>query len=125
MTRQALFLPFDPENGIHGDTNHQAPVWLIFDGNANAAMNFQIESQAGTPGLEYSVEAWNWANGSYDQVATQSESFNSDQVVAFAIAPADHIDAGGNVRSRVGWRQVGFTINFPWEVRVDQIGWNK
>ena len=29
------------------------------------------------------------------------------------------------VKSRVGWRQTGFIINFLWEVRVDQVGWNQ
>ena len=84
----------------------EAPVWLIFDAVAASANEFLVESTAGTPGLEYTMEAFNWSNGSYDIVGTQSESFNNDQVVFFPINAADHIDFGGEVRSRVGWRQV-------------------
>ena len=57
-------------------------------------------------------------------VGTQAELFNVDQVVTFPVTAAN-IDAGGEVQTRVGWRQTGFTINFPWEVRVDQVGWNQ
>ena len=105
--------------------NEEAPVWLIFDGVAAGAVSFRVESNAGTPGLTYTVEAFNWASGMYDIIDTMDESFNTDSVDTFPIVPADHIDAGGEVRGRVGWRQTGFTINFPWEVRVDQTGWNE
>ena len=105
--------------------NTEAPVWLIFDGNGAGATEFQIESNAGTPGLEYTVEAFNWAANTFDIVGMQTETFNNDQVQQFAIVPADHVNANGDVRSRVGWRQAGFTINFPWEVRVDQVLWNQ
>ena len=106
----------------------EAPVWLIFNGNAPAAVDFIVESNAGTPGLTYTVEALNYPNGggnAYDVLGTQSESFNADSVTVFPIVPADHIDSDGSVQSRVGWRQTGFVINFPWEVRVDQVGWNQ
>ena len=102
----------------------EAPVWLIFDGNGSAA-EIRVESNANTPGLEYTVEAFNWNAGSYDVVGIQTESFNTDQVVQFAITPADHVDSGGDVRTRVGWRQVGFTILFPWQVNVDQVVWTQ
>ena len=101
----------------------EAPVWLIFDGTAPDASGIQLESQAGTLGLSYTVETFNWVANSYDVIDTRDESFNSDQVANFPIVPNDHIDANGSVRSRIGWRQTGFTINFPWEVRVDQVGW--
>lgn len=105
--------------------NFEAPVWLIFDGNAASAADIVVESSAGTPGLEYTAEAFNWANGAYDVVGTQVESFNTDQIVNFPVVAADHIDTDGAVRSRVGWRRIGFTINFPWQVNVDQVGWNQ
>ena len=82
--------------------DQEAPVWLIFDAVAAGATNFSVESTAGTPGLTYTVEAFNWANDA-----------------------ADHIDVGGEVRGRVGWRQTGFIINFPWRVNVNQTGWNQ
>jgi hypothetical protein len=101
----------------------EAPVWLIFDANCPTAIDFHLESNAGTPGLTYTVEAWNWITHEYDVIGQHSESYNADQVVSFTLT-ANHIDSGGDVRSRVGWRKTGFTINFPWEVRIDQVGWN-
>ena len=102
----------------------EAPVWLIFDGNGSAA-EIRVESNANTPGLAYTVEAFNWNAGSYDVVGIQTESFNTDQVVQFAITPADHVDSGGDVRTRVGWRRAGFTLLFPWQVNVDQVVWTQ
>ena len=101
----------------------EAPVWLAFDAVANAATSFSIESKANTPGLDLTVEAWNWATASYEVIGSTPESFNADAVNEFAIVNQDHIDTGGDVRTRVGWRQVGFTLLFPWEVQVDQTGW--
>ena len=106
-------------------SNTEAPVWLVFDASVNDATDFQIESQSGTPGLEFTVEAFHWSDGAYEVIGVQSESFNSDSVFNFPLSLADHVDGNGNVRSRVGWRTVGFTINFPWEVRIDQVGWNQ
>ena len=103
----------------------EAPVWLIFDGVASGATSFRVESSAGTPGLEYTVEAFNWGTEQFEEIGVQTEVFNNDQVLDFPVIAADHIDAGGEVRARVGWRRVGFTINFPWQVNVDQIGWNQ
>ena len=105
--------------------NLEAPVWLIFDGNAPSATSFRVESNAGTPGLTYTVEAWNFNTSAFDIIGTQSEAFNSDAIVDFDLVAADHIDTDGSVQTRVGWRQTGFVINFPWEVRVDQAGWNQ
>ena len=96
---------------------------MIFDGVAFTATGFLVESNAGTPGLEYTVEAFNWSSESFDVIGVQQDTFDSDSTHDFPIVQADHVDGAGNVRSRVGWRQVGFTINFPWEVRVDLVGW--
>lgn len=101
----------------------EAPVWIEFDAVAQAAGYFRVESNAGTPGLEFTIEAWNWNTSVYEIVGIQAESFNEDEVVEFPIVSGDHVDSDGGVRSRVGWRRVGFTIVFPWEVRIDQVGW--
>ena len=98
----------------------EAPVWLIFDAVAPTTSSFELESSAGTPGLTYTIEAFNFDAGSYDVIGTMSETFNSELVDSFDITPADHIDTDGNVQARVGWRRTGFTINFPWTVLVDQ-----
>lgn len=105
--------------------NTEAPVWLIFDGNGAGATGFQIESNAGTPGLEITFEAFNFNSAAFEVVGTMAEAFNMDQISTFSIVPADHVDTNGDVQSRVGWRQAGFVINFPWEVRVDQVFWTE
>ena len=105
--------------------SEEAPVWLEFFAAAPSATNFRVESSAGTPGLEYTVEAFNFVTNSYDVIGTQTETFNTDQVVEFAVVADDHIDTNGDVQSRVDWRSVGFTINFPWVVNVDQTGWTQ
>jgi len=103
----------------------EAPVWLIFDANIGGSPNhsFRIESQAGTPGLTYTIEAFNFTSNSFEVIGTQMESFNTDSVESYSLT-AVHFDGNGDVRSRLGWRQTGFTINFPWEARVDQVGWD-
>ena len=106
-------------------SGNEAPVWLIFDGVAPDATSIRVESSAGTPGLEFTVEAFNWGTGQFEEIGVQTELFNNDEVIEFPIVAADHIDAGGEVRTRVGWRLVGFSINFPWQVNVDQVGWNQ
>lgn len=102
----------------------EPPVWIQFDGNASTATGFLVESHASTPGLEYTVDAFNWGSGLFETIGVQSESFGTDQVVTFPVV-GGHIDGDGSVRSRVGWRAIGFTIAFPWEVRIDQTGWNQ
>ena len=104
-------------------TSLEAPVWLEFEG-VLAAEDYQlrIESQANTPGLEYTAEMFNWTSTSYETVGVLAESFNQDSIETYSILP-EHVDGSGDVRTRVGWRAVGFTLVFPWQVRVDQIGW--
>lgn len=101
----------------------EAPVWVEFFGTAPNSNLVNVESQAGTPGLTYTVEAWNWTLSAYEEIGAQAEQFNVDQTGNFPMIP-DHVDSDGSVRTRVGWRQTGFTINFPWEVRIDQVIWN-
>jgi hypothetical protein len=103
----------------------EAPVWVEFQGNVGGSGDFDltVESQAGTPGLNYTVEMWNFNTNSYDVVGVSDESFNNDTVESYPIVPQDHVSSSGDVETRIGWRKIGFTINFPWETRLDQIGW--
>ena len=83
---------------------------------------FAIESNAGTPGLSKTFEFWNFAFGQFDTVSSIEESFNVDEVVVVEAPPLArylYLDLDGCVRARVGWRQSGFLLNFPWEVRID------
>ena len=107
----------------------EAPVWLIFDGtvapSVPASFDLVVESSANTPGLERRIEAWNFTTSSYDLVATDDASFNTDVVKTINFASASDYQSGsGEVSSRIGWRKTGFTILFPWTVSVDQVVWS-
>ena len=108
----------------------EAPVWLIFDAalasDSPSSLEIAVESQAGTPGLTGTLEAFNWNTSAYEIVDASATSFNTDAVVSVDLSSgiSDFVQAGtGAIRSRIGWRQTGFTINFPWEVRLDQMVW--
>ena len=105
--------------------DQEAPVWLIFDARAPVANTFILESNAGTPGLQFTVDVFNWSTQKFQQIGFQDESFATDVVSSFEFDPSDRIGSLGEVRARVGWRKIGFTINFPWEVRIDQAGWTR
>ena len=93
---------------------------MVFEGIRPDSTSVDIESQVGTPGLTYTVEAWNSVTNTYDQIGIAAGQFNSDQTVNFVFDP-ENIDASGVLRLRVGWRVTGFILNFPWEVRIDHI----
>ncbi len=108
----------------------EAPVWLIFDGtlpsDSPTGLQIVLESQAGTPGLTSTLEAWNWTSATYDVVDVSMAEFNNDEVVTVDLSSgiSDYVEsATGAVQTRVGWRKTGFTINYPWEVRMDQMVW--
>ena len=108
----------------------EAPVWLVFNGSVSLsdAVGFRIlkESNAGTPGLTATIEAWNWVSGVYDVVNVADETFALDAITTINLDSGidQYIEVGtGSVRTRVGWRRTGFTINFPWEIRLDQVAW--
>ena len=106
----------------------EAPVWIIFDANLSTdspnSLSLQIEAQAGTPGLTATTEAWNWNTSTFDVVDVSATSFNTDTVITPALTPGDHVQSGtAAVHSRLGWRKTGFTINYPWETRLDQFVW--
>lgn len=120
--------------------DEEKPVWILADKlnveEPSQQLRLAVESQAGTPGLSKQIELFNFDTGDFDLIVGEvDESFNNDSVlralicrddVAQYVADADQPAAGGlpfaaagTVRMRVGWRQTGFTINFPWEVRID------
>lgn len=107
----------------------EAPVWLVFDANFSGGstycLDFVVESQANTPGLTKTTEAFNWNVGNFEVIDTSAESFNTDAVSTMDLSENvdDYVSVNGNVLSRIGWRRTSFTIVFPWEVRVDNVAW--
>ena len=104
----------------------ESPVWLEFNtSTAQTATNFLVEPRANTPGIEFELEAWNWNDNSFRLLGSNDAPFGNDGVFVFPIEPKDHISPRGEARTRVGWRQTGFIISFPWRVEIDQAGWNE
>ena len=104
----------------------EAPAWVEFFGTATNAISISVESQAGTPGLTGTLEAFNWNSDTYDVIDVSNANFNTDTVVSVDLSSdvSDYVQSGtGAVRSRIGWRRTGFTVVFPWEVRLDQLVW--
>ena len=108
----------------------EAPIWLIFDADLTSdspsSLELTVESQAGTPGLTGTLEAFNWNSDTYDVIDVSNANFNTDTVVSVDLSSdiSDYVQSGtGAVRSRIGWRRTGFTVVFPWEVRLDQLVW--
>lgn len=109
--------------------NSEAPVWLVVEssvGIKNDLLILTLESNAGTPGLTSTIEVWNWVSESYQVTDVSQASFNNDIVISIDMTAkmSQFIRPGcPRVRARVGWRKTGFTINFPWEVRIDRLAW--
>jgi hypothetical protein len=121
------YLKFNPGFVINSS---EAPVWLIFDGSLPSdnptSLGIVMESNVGTPGLTHTLEAWNWTSAAYDIVDVSTASFNKDVAVTVDLSSgiSNYAQPGtGVARTRVGWRKTGFTINYPWEVRLDQLVW--
>lgn len=119
------YVRFNPGFTLNGS---EAPISLIFDASlqgGTSCLNFAVESNANTPGLTSTTEAFNWNTNVFDVIGTAAESFNTDTVTNSDLAGSidDHVSPNGNVLARVGWRQTGFTLIFPWEVRVDSVMW--
>jgi len=103
--------------------NTEAPVWLEFEGEASAVVqgaSFGIEMNAGTPGVQLTVELWNSTTNEFEVAGVAQVNFNADQIVSFPLTP-DQIDV---LKSRVGFRKIAPCINFPWELRVDHAFWS-
>ena len=69
-------MSFEPGFTLNAD---EAPVWLEFQFTGTIipdANTFSLESSAGTPGLTYTIEEWNWGTSTYEVIDQGSESFN-------------------------------------------------
>ena len=107
---------------------NEPPVWLIFEGTSPnldpSSFSVSIESQANTPGISLTVEAFNFVGQTYEQIGGADVEFNSDSVFSVPLLNTDdYIDTDGGILTRVGYRQTGFVLLFPWEVKVDSVNW--
>ena len=109
---------------------NEFPVWIVFGGAMSTAdpstFEVSVESNANTPGISKSIEAFNYLTGQYEFVSQNGESFNSDSVVTVDLSgDVDKYLSGttGYVSLRCGWKQTGFTILFPWTASIDHVQW--
>ena len=108
----------------------EAPVWLVFDGtlpsDSPVSLMTEVESSANTPGITQTVEAFDWTTGNYSVIGSVATSFNTDtfQTIDISGSVNQFVESGTSaVRTRIGWRQTGFTILFPWTICLDQTSW--
>jgi len=117
------------------------PLSLVFEGTLPAkslltdSIDFNIESNAITPGLTQYLELFNYSTNSHEFFGGgRTPSFNVDTIETIEL-PAesiqDYLDPfveqgslGANVRARVSWRQTGFILVFPWGANVDHVFWS-
>ena len=108
----------------------EPPVWLIFGGTLPSdlptSLSVTLEASANTPGLTQTIEMFNWGTGQYEEVDASGASFNVDSTVTVDVSASilNYVEFGtGAVRSRIGWRQTGIILLFPWTVCIDQVAW--
>ena len=85
-----------------------------------------ITSQANTPGLTYTIEAWNFVTEQYEVFAEENQSFLDGATTRHRYNSFQNNGIeffGPGVKIRVGWRSAGFTTVYPWEVDIDVIRW--
>ena len=108
--------------------SNEPPVWVEFESSVSGSpdwLNVRIESRANTVNILQTVEMFNWTTNSFEEITALPTSFNVDAANTISVPmPSRFIQPGtGNVKSRVGWRQDGFILLFPWTVNIDQVIW--
>lgn len=109
----------------------EAPVWLEFESQVDldetAFLLMDLESGANTPGLTQTIEFFDFNLDAFVEIRSDELGF-ADSVISFGtdnFGGSPYIETGtGNVRARIGWRRTGFTILFPWTIRVDHVRWS-
>ena len=108
----------------------EPPVWLVFDATLPddnpPSLQLVLESQANTPGLTGTLEAFNWQTNEYEIIDASSTSSGTDSVISIDLSGniSNYVESGtGAVRCRIGWRQTGLTLLYPWQIGLDQLVW--
>lgn len=109
----------------------EPPVWIEFDANLSSddpvGLETLFETSANTPGLTQTVEVLNWTTNQFELVDSRDASFNSDAVITVDLTSGilDYVEEGSAaLQVRVGFRQTGFTLLFPWTTCIDQVQWS-
>ena len=87
-----------------------------------------IESSVNTVGLIQTIEAFNWNSKQFEEVDSFMPSIGADSTRATDLSAniADYIQPKTNaVRCRVGVRQTGPVLFFPWQICIDKFSWTE
>ena len=88
-------------------------------------LRFKLESRVNTPGLTQSVQMFNYVTLLYEEVDL-SVPGAMDGIVEVVIItnPGRFVQAGTReMRAKVVYKQVGFTLLWPWSAGLDQTVW--
>jgi subtilisin family serine protease len=88
-------------------------------------LDIHVVQSANTPGLRLTVEAYNYATGTWQQVDSRG-STTSDTTVQVSITSnaSQYINsANGEVRLRLRTFQAGLTTTWPYQVRYNYVRW--
>jgi hypothetical protein len=107
-------------------TANEAPVQVEFEGTVPTAapqqLGFLLEAAVNTPGLEQTVQLYNFTTGSYETLDTRpATTADSLTHVLVSTNPARFIDpATLRVRAKVLFRRTGLTLVWPWTASFDR-----
>jgi hypothetical protein len=106
-------------------------VWIEFESHlpsdSPAFLGVTLEGHASTVGLTQTIEMFNWNTGQYQQVDSVAASWNNDSIVTVDLTGniPDYVQAeSGAVKTRMGWKQTGIVLSYPWTINIDQVAWS-
>ncbi|MCH8978983.1 MAG: hypothetical protein IH945_07040 [Armatimonadetes bacterium] len=88
-------------------------------------LRFKLEASVNTPGLTQSIQLFNYVTSLYEEVDL-SVPGSSDTSVEIVVTtnPGRYVQAGTReIRAKVVYQKVGFTLLWPWSARLDQAVW--
>ena len=88
-------------------------------------LRFLLEASVNTPGLTQSVQLFNYDTSLYEEVDFSVPGFSdASAVVVITTNPERYVQVGTReMRAKVVYRQVGFTLLWPWSASLDQAVW--
>lgn len=90
-----------------------------------AAMRFDVDAKASTPGLSMKVELFNFVTNQYVQVVAGPVGTADTALIGFSATPAQCVQPGTNtIRAKVSFYRTGITLQWPWTVSVDRTAWS-
>ena len=71
------------------------------------------------------MQIFNFNSEEFVTVDVSMASFNVDAVFTYDFSGGmlQYLGDSDEVKAQMSWKQAGFIINYPWEVRVDKFGW--